>query len=139
MCYLSDSVRHLTSRPQFISSDYFVSLSKGQQPKILWIGCSDSRVPPTDITRLGSGDIFVHRNVGNCYYGDDSNSNSVIEYAIGVLQVKHVIICGHYSCGAVAASLHPTTTLPYDHLRSWLIQIKETGNPLKRHHLPPPL
>lgn len=67
----------------------------GQNPKILWLGCSDSRVPPTEITRLKPGDIFVHRNIGNGFYDNDANCGAVIEYAVKALGVWHVVVCGH--------------------------------------------
>ncbi|KAJ3340645.1 hypothetical protein HDU91_000813 [Kappamyces sp. JEL0680] len=109
--------------------EFFARQALGQSPKILWIGCSDSRVPPTDITCLGAGDIFVHRNIGNGYYADDSNVNSVIEYAVKQLGVWHVVVCGHYRCGAVAASLGDKTGLP--HVDTWIAQIKDTVSQFK--------
>jgi hypothetical protein len=72
---------------------FFEKLSKSQNPSILWIGCSDSRVPPTQILNLQPGDVFVHRNVGNLLYPDDPNVNSVIDYAITHLHVEHIILC----------------------------------------------
>lgn len=87
------------------SSDYFKNLSSGQSPEYLWIGCSDSRLPPNMITGLLLGELFVHRNVGNIINSEDNNSLSAITYAVDILNIKHIIVCGHYGCGAIKASL----------------------------------
>ncbi|KZF20247.1 putative carbonic anhydrase [Xylona heveae TC161] len=83
----------------------FPSLASGQKPEILWIGCADSRIPETTVLGLKPGDIFVHRNIANILHPGDVNAQSVIEYAVVYLQVKHVVICGHTSCGGVNAAL----------------------------------
>ena len=88
-----------------LEDDYFENLSKGQQPTFLWVGCSDSRVPAEEVTGTAPGEIFVHRNIANLIVPDDLNVQSVLHYAIEVLKVKHVIVCGHYGCGGVQASL----------------------------------
>jgi carbonic anhydrase len=85
---------------------YFRRLAGTQKPKVLWIGCSDSRVPE-GITRAMPGEIFVHRNIANLVAEDDESLSSVLEYAIVVLQVQHVIVCGHHGCGGVQAALRP--------------------------------
>jgi carbonic anhydrase len=92
---------------------FFERLARGQQPRVLWIGCSDSRVPAERITNAQPGELFVHRNIANLYTSDDGNVSSVVEYAVHALGVEHIIICGHHHCGGVRAALSaPSDALP---------------------------
>jgi carbonic anhydrase len=102
--------------------DYFTNLAKGQTPEYLWIGCSDSRVPANEITGTHSGEIFVHRNIANLVVHTDSNLLSVLEYSVKYLGVKHIIVCGHYGCGGVKASM---TNTPFGYVDNWLRNIKD--------------
>jgi carbonic anhydrase len=103
--------------------EYFDRLSAGQKPPILWIGCSDSRVPANQITNTAPGDIFVHRNIANVIVHTDMNMLSVLDYAVNVLEVEHVIVCGHYGCGGVEAALG---NKQFGIIDNWLRNIKDT-------------
>lgn len=107
---------------RFDDPDYFKKLSLGQRPEYLWIGCSDSRVPANEITNTSSGEMFVHRNIANIVVHTDLNLLSVVEYAVNVLGVKHIIVCGHYGCGGVRASMTNDDNGLVD---IWLRNIKE--------------
>ena len=102
---------------------FFDRLSAGQKPPILWIGCSDSRVPANQITNTNPGDIFVHRNIANVVVHTDMNMLSVLDYAVNVLEVEHVIVCGHYGCGGVQAAMG---NKQFGIIDNWLRNIKDT-------------
>jgi carbonic anhydrase len=102
--------------------DYFKRLEALQSPELLWIGCSDSRLPPNEIIGRKSGELFVHRNVGNVVEHTDVNCLSVLQYAIDVLKVKHIIVCGHYGCGGVRAAMSPQ---PLGLIDNWLRHIRD--------------
>lgn len=102
---LLDNNRAWSERIRAQDPDFFIELSRQQSPQYLWIGCSDSRVPANQIVGLLPGEIFVHRNVANVVVHTDLNCLSVLQYAIDVLHVRHVIICGHYGCGGVRSAL----------------------------------
>lgn len=101
---LFDNNRKWARRLSDRDPDFFQALAAQQSPKYLWIGCSDSRVPANDIVGLKPGELFVHRNVANVVVHTDLNCLSVLQYAVDVLQVGHVIVCGHYGCGGVRAA-----------------------------------
>jgi carbonic anhydrase len=109
-------------RKLFQDPDYFKKLSQGQKPNYLWIGCSDSRVPANEITSTESGEIFVHRNIANLVVHTDSNLLSVLEYAVKYLQVKHIMVVGHYGCGGVLTAM---TNTYHGYVDNWLRNIKD--------------
>jgi carbonic anhydrase len=104
--------------------DFFQNLAKGQYPDFLWIGCSDSRVPAETIVNARPGQIFVHRNIANQVLATDFNCLSVIQYAVAVLKVKHVIVCGHYGCGGVKGALQSQNS-DLTITNKWLMHIKD--------------
>jgi carbonic anhydrase len=103
--------------------EYFEKLAKGQQPPLLWIGCADSRVPANEIIGAQPGEVFVHRNIANLVVHTDMNMLSVVDYAVNVLKVKHIIVCGHYGCGGVQAAMGNKS---YGIIDNWIRHIKNT-------------
>lgn len=105
-----------------MDKEYFNRLAHQQKPKFLWIGCSDSRVPANEITGTDPGEVFVHRNIANMVVHTDLNLLSVLQYAVEVLKVEHIIVCGHYGCGGIEAAISKNN---YGLINKWLRNIKE--------------
>jgi carbonic anhydrase len=105
-----------------IRPDYFNNLAESQHPPLLWIGCSDSRVPANEIIGAEPGEVFVHRNIANMVVHSDMNMLSVLDYAVNALKVRHVIVCGHYGCGGVKAAMGNSSIGIID---NWIRHIKD--------------
>ncbi len=120
--HLFDENRGWAAKIEEEQPGFFETLSKAQAPEILWIGCADSRVPANEIINLPPGEVFVHRNIANVVVHTDLNCLSVIQYAVEVLKVKHIIVCGHYGCGGVAASMGDES---FGLIDNWLRHIKD--------------
>ncbi len=119
---LLDNNRAWSARKTSVDPDFFSRLERQQTPEYLWIGCSDSRVPANEIVDLDPGELFVHRNVANLAPPQDANYLSVLQFAVEVLKVKHIMVVGHYGCGGVAAAVDGQRRGLVDH---WLHPIRE--------------
>lgn len=106
LMHLFDNNRRWSAQQQRENPQFFNQLAKLQSPHYLWIGCSDSRVPANQITGLKPGEVFVHRNIGNLVVHSDLNCLSVLQYAVDILKVRHILVVGHYGCGGVNAALN---------------------------------
>lgn len=120
---LEHNIRWATERRQ-TNPDFFKHLAALQSPEYLWVGCSDSRVPANVITGLEPGEVFVHRNVANLVHRADLNILSVLEFAVETLEIKHIIVCGHYGCGGVNAAMDGNRHGIVDH---WLQPIRDVA------------
>lgn len=120
--HLFDNNIEWANKIKEVNPDFFSGLSKQQAPEYLWIGCSDSRVPANQIINLPPGEVFVHRNIANVVVHTDLNCLSVIQYAVDVLKVKHIIVCGHYGCGGIKAAMD---NQEHGLIDNWLRHIKD--------------
>jgi carbonic anhydrase len=120
--------REWSKRMQLENPGLFTELAKHQHPFFLWIGCSDSRVPPNQITGTQPGDMFIHRNIANLVVHTDQNLKSVLDYGVNVLGIDHVIVCGHYGCGGVKAAMGPEFNGP---AADWVRRIRDVA---RWHH-----
>ncbi|NLX24814.1 MAG: carbonate dehydratase [Lentisphaerae bacterium] len=120
--HLFDNNREWARRIEREQPGFFETLSKQQNPKYLWIGCADSRVPANEIINLPPGEVFVHRNIANVVVHTDLNCLSVIQYAVEILSVKHIIVCGHYGCGGIRSAME---TSSHGLIDNWLRHIRD--------------
>ncbi len=120
--HLFENNRNWADKITEIDPTFFERLSHQQSPEYLWIGCSDSRVPANEIIGLLPGELFVHRNVANLVIHTDMNCLSVMQYAVEILQVKHIIVCGHYGCGGIQAAID---TKPHGLIDNWLGHLRD--------------
>jgi len=122
--YLFDANRAWAAAIKEKDPTFFTNLSQQQAPEYLWIGCSDSRVPANQIVDLPPGEVFVHRNIANVVVYTDLNALSVIHYAVEVIKVKHIIVCGHYGCGGIKAAMEDKE---YGLIDNWLRHVKDVS------------
>ncbi|MFN2454516.1 MAG: carbonate dehydratase [Pyrinomonadaceae bacterium] len=126
--HLLENNRDWAERIKAQDSQFFQTLSRRQSPDYLWIGCSDSRVPAEQLVALAPGDLFVHRNVANVVVHTDVNCLSVMQFAVEVLKISHIIVCGHYGCGGVKAAMQ---NLKLGLIDNWLRHIQDV---IREHH-----
>src|SRR6478736_1357337 len=119
---LLDQNKEWVAQKNSEDSEFFSRLASQQKPEFFWIGCSDSRVPANEITGTDPGEIFVHRNIANMVVHTDMNMLSVLDYAVNVLEVEHVIVCGHYGCGGVRAAMGQKQ---FGVIDNWIRHIKD--------------
>ena len=124
---LLDNNRRWAERKLLLDKDYFKRLAQGQSPKQMWIACCDSRVPPSVICDMEPGSLFVHRNVANLVSADDEGLLAALQYAIEVLRVEHIIVCGHYGCGGIEAAFSGVAT---GSLQQWLRPVQQLATKL---------
>lgn len=122
LAYIFERNKNWVTEKLSADPGYFDKLAQGQSPKYLYIGCSDSRVTAEELMGMQPGEVFVHRNVANLVVSTDNNINAVVQYAVEYLQVKHIIICGHYNCGGVKAAMSPGDM---GQLNSWLVTLRD--------------
>jgi len=120
--HIFDKNKQWASQMKATDPDFFAKLSKQQKPQYLWIGCSDSRMPANEIMGMLPGEVFVHRNIANMVIHTDLNCLSIIQYAVDVLKVKHIIVCGHYDCGGINAAMD---NKEHGLIDNWLRNIKD--------------
>jgi carbonic anhydrase len=120
-----DYNRKWAARCKDSDADFFARLAQGQNPGFLYVGCSDSRVPAEEVTGARPGELFVHRNIANLAHPDDPSAMAVITFAVSQLKVRHIVVCGHYLCGGVKASMEAGKGGPLD---PWLDRIREVAS-----------
>jgi carbonic anhydrase len=124
LSHLFDNNRAWSEGIRQVKPEFFLELAKQQAPKYLWIGCSDSRVPANQIVGLAPGELFVHRNIANLVVHTDLNCLSVMQFAVDILKVQHIIVCGHYGCSGVGAALRRERLGLSD---NWLRHVRDVG------------
>jgi carbonic anhydrase len=120
--HIFENNQHWAEKRLAQDPDYFMRTSRSQAPPYLWIGCSDSRIPANEVVGLDAGEVFVHRNVANMFIHTDFSALSVLEFAVDVLKVQHVIVCGHYGCGGIKAAME---TRQVGLLDNWLRHVRD--------------
>ena len=133
--HLFDRNREWATAIKAENPDFFSMLSKQQNPEYLWIGCSDSRVPANQIVNMPPGEVFVHRNIANVVVHSDLNCLSVIQYAVEILKVEHIVVCGHYGCGGVRAAMGYTGCSSINEMRTKPEFVRITSAGMRESHV----